>query len=100
MATSSERSAWALDPAEVSEAATSLNVSGRRRAGDSRALDTTRAEIRLTHRPSGIEVRGVIPSGHRSRKTMRRLRAELRARLWSELELAVARHLRIPGRVR
>ncbi|HEU4558064.1 MAG TPA: hypothetical protein VFS20_09450 [Longimicrobium sp.] len=71
---------------------------GRRRASLSRALDVSGCEIRLAHRPTGIEVTGEVPEGHYSRAELTRLRADLRARLFAELEQRVARHLRIPGR--
>lgn len=89
---------WVLDPAEVDAFVTSGRSGGRRRAAQSRALDVSGCEIRLAHRPTGIEVAGEVPQGHYSRAEMTRLREELRARLFAELEQRVAGHLRTPGR--
>ncbi len=89
---------WALDPADVDMFEMSGRSGGRRRAAQSRALDVSGSEIRLAHRSTGIEVRGEVPEGHYSRAEMTRLKEDLRARLFAELEQRVARHLRIPGR--
>jgi len=40
---------------------------------------------------------GAVPDGHYARREMTRLKAELRAALFRELESKVARVLRIPG---
>lgn len=89
---------WALDPAEVDAFEISGRSGGRRRAAHSRALDVSGSEIRLTHRPTGIAVAGEVPEGRYSRAEMTRLKEDLRARLFAELEQRVARHLRISGR--
>ncbi|GIW87941.1 MAG: hypothetical protein KatS3mg108_2265 [Isosphaeraceae bacterium] len=87
-----------LKPADVTESWNATTKSRRTRAGQSRALDTTCGQLALTHRPTGLCVRGEIPRGHRSRRAMRSLRDKLRARFWSDLEAAVVRHLRVAGR--
>jgi hypothetical protein len=89
---------WSLDRSEVSESRWGHNRGRRSRASQSRALDVTSSEIRLRHEPTGIEVRGEVPPGHRSRAEMRRQEDAVRTRLYAELEDAVARVLRIPGR--
>jgi hypothetical protein len=89
---------WVLDPADVDTFETSSRASGRRRAALSRALDASAHLVRLTHRPTGVEVSGEIPQGNYSRTEMTQLRQELHARLLAELEQRVARHLRVPGR--
>ena len=89
---------WVLDPAEVDTFEMSSRAGGRRRAALSRALDTSGHQIRLTHRPTGVEVSGQIPQGNYSRTEMTRLRQELLASLFAQLEQRVAHHLRIPGR--
>lgn len=89
---------WVLDPAEVDAFEMSGRSGGRRRASLSRSLDVSGCEMRLTHRPTGIEVTGEVPEGNYSRAEMTRLRADLRARLFADLEQRVARHRRIPGR--
>lgn len=90
--------AWVLDPGEVDAFETSVRSGGRRQASQSRALDVSGCQIRLTHRPTGIEVAGEVPEGHYARAEMTRRKEDLRARLFAELEQRVARHLRIPGR--
>ena len=89
---------WVLDPVDVDTFEMSSRSSGRRRAALSRALDTSAHRIRLTLRPMSVEVSGEIPQGNYSRAEMTRLRRELHARLFAELEQRVARHLRISGR--
>ena len=86
------------DPAEVSYSGSGGNRSGRRRAGQTRALDVTEAAMTLRHDPTGAEARGTVPPGHYSRRQMRDRKAELYRRLFAELEREVARRLRIPGR--
>ena len=54
--------------------------------------------ITVRHRPTGITLRGEIPEGHYSRGEMRKLKDALVERLMRELEEAVARRLRVPGR--
>jgi hypothetical protein len=55
-------------------------------------------QVTLEHRPTGVVVEGSVPSGNYSRVTLQRLVAELRAKLFVELDNAVARKLRMPGR--
>ncbi len=92
------KSAWSLDPGEVSSSGVGGNISGRGKAARSRALDLTEATITLRHEPSGVEVSGAVPPGHYSRARMRELKEQLHRRLFTELERLVAKHLRIPGR--
>jgi hypothetical protein len=89
-----------LSPAdvEVSEvgSASSARTGNRRRL--SRALDRRACKVIVRHRPTGIARDGEVLPGHYSREQMRRLKEELTARLLRELEQAVAKHLRVPGR--
>ena len=52
----------------------------------------------LEHIPTKVRVTGSVVPGHYSRTEMSRLKQELLARLSVELHLAVAKHLRVPGR--
>lgn len=90
--------AWSMDSGDVGEFRVQSRSGGRRRASQSRAMDTSGITITLTHRPTGIEVAGEVPAGGYSRTELTELERELRAALWAELEERVARHLRIPGR--
>ena len=87
-----------MDPAEVAESSLTGTSSGRRRAAQSRDLDVTETTITLRHRPTGIEVSGSVPPGHYARPAMKKLKAELHARLLDELERLVAKRLRVAGR--
>jgi hypothetical protein len=64
----------------------------------SRSDSITSRQVSLEHRPTGVIVKGVVPEGSYSRSTMQRLVKELRAELLVELNAAVARKLRLPGR--
>jgi len=87
-----------VDSTEVAESSMSGRSSGRRRAAQSRALDVTETTITLRHRPTGIEVSGSVPPGHYARSAMKKLKAELYARLCDELERLVAKQMRVAGR--
>lgn len=54
--------------------------------------------VQLVHSETGIEVSEEIPLGRYTRSELRRLQDEAIDRLYSELEVRVARALRIPGR--
>jgi len=54
--------------------------------------------VTVRHRPTGIVLRGEIPEGHYSKDEMRKLKDAMIERLKRELERAVAKHLRVPGR--
>ena len=63
----------------------------------SRAMDITSSTVTLTHAPTGVSVQGTVPRGHYSNRQMRALVEKLRISLLEQLELAVARKLRLPG---
>jgi hypothetical protein len=90
-------STFKLDPAEVSYTGSSTHRGHRKKMRCSRAMMLSGAEIVLQHRPTGVEVRGALPTGHYSRKEMRQLQQQLYEELYTVLEQAVARILRIPG---
>ncbi len=90
---------WHLDPSEVTWSAIGGSESANRhKARNSRALSVTTHRLTLVHGPTSLEVSGEIPRGQYSRTEMQRLKAELRASLFRQLEELVARHLRVPGR--
>jgi hypothetical protein len=95
----SKNKTWSLNPEEVGVFG-SGGTSGRRthatRSG--RANSITTASIKLTHYPTGISVEGEVPPGNYARGDMQKKKKELCNTLFSELEVVVARHLRIPGR--
>jgi hypothetical protein len=64
----------------------------------SAAVDTSSWRLFLKHLPTGIEVQGEVPPGHYSNKQMRDEKDRLWAKLQEQLRLAVAKHLRVPGR--
>ena len=63
----------------------------------SRAVDDRSWHVTLVHALSGIEVSGEVPKGNYSQKQMQQEREKLFSQLWGQLELKVARHLRLPG---
>lgn len=62
-----------------------------RRAGDSRALNTTSAQLTLIHRPSQLQVVGNVAEGNYSKKEMQVLKQALQDRLFTELAQLVAK---------
>jgi hypothetical protein len=54
--------------------------------------------VTVRHRDTGVALQGVIPEGHYSKDEMRKLKVATIEQLMRELEQAVARHLRVPGR--
>ena len=88
---------WSLDPAEVQMYGGSSNSSGRKKASQSRAMDTRSKDWNLIHVPTGLEVGGAIPSGNYSKKEMKKLEEALLEKLFLELEGKVAKKLRVPG---
>ncbi|MGE3073021.1 MAG: hypothetical protein AB7N24_02770 [Dehalococcoidia bacterium] len=92
---------WELDWAEVEVAGWESTSRKRPRpcmAKHSRAMDVRSIVVTLRHIPTGVEVSAGVPEGHYSKKEMARRRSELSEGLRSELEAAVAKHLRLPGR--
>lgn len=89
-----------LDPSdvEVGFAGSASSPRGGHRRRLSRALDQRAMTVTLRHRPTGIVLLGEIPEWHYSRDEMRRLKDGVIERLMRELEKAVARHPRVPGR--
>lgn len=90
-------SKFTLDPSEVIYTGSASHSGHRNKTRYSRAMMLSSAEWTLRHAPTGIEVRGALPSGHYSRKEMRLLQQKLYDELYTELEQAVAKALRIPG---
>lgn len=90
-------STFKMDPSEVVYTGSASHSGHRKKTRDSRASMLSGAEMLLQHRPTGIEVRGALPSGHYSRKEMRLLQQKVYDELYAALEQAVAKALRIPG---
>jgi len=90
---------WHLPTSEVNVATVASSSGKPRSARDSRKLDKRAITVRLEHVPTGIFVEAAIPEGHYSRAELRKLKDQLSAQLFGELESKVARHLRVPGRV-
>ena len=88
---------WALNEADVTWKGGGTS-SGRRGRRDWRAGSITSAHLEFIHNLTGIKVAGEVPPGNYSRNEMRRLKADLSSRLLVELEIKVAKALRIKGR--
>lgn len=54
--------------------------------------------VYLVHNPTGLRVEAILPRGNYSHADLSKERLRIERALWSELEIKVARHLRIPGR--
>lgn len=65
-------------------------------ARTSRGLNPDYQFVTMSHRPTGIEVKGEVPLGHYSRAEMKRRVNELKRELWFELEGHVAARLGKP----
>ena len=63
-----------------------------------RASAATSRTVFIEHLPTKVRVEGTVQEGNYSKKEMQRLRAQLYDKLLTELETAVARKLRVPGR--
>jgi hypothetical protein len=64
----------------------------------SRSNSITGMQVTCKHMQTGVAVKGEVPSGSYSRAALRSLVAKLHAKLLLELDEAVARKLRLPGR--
>jgi len=90
-------SEFSLKESDVSCSQSSLS-SGRNGTRNSRVVGTTSCRMTLKHLPTAVEVSGEIAPGQYSRTQMQAARESLSQSLHEQLRLAVARHLRIPGR--
>lgn len=79
-----------ITPVEVVVSEISTRSSGRRKAAQSRKLDTSSCRYTLPHRPTGCSVSDEVPPGHYSRKEFSQAKEKLFDRLWHELESKVA----------
>jgi hypothetical protein len=88
---------FVLNPDEIVYSGSAMS-DGRKKVRYSRANQVSSREIILTHKPTGIQVKGAIRSGNYSRTEMKRLTSELYQQLYKSLEDSVAKALRISGR--
>ncbi len=89
---------WQLPQNEVKwHGGGSTTTNRKKRSIASRAVDNRSWHFTITHIPSGIEVSGEVPKGNYSQKQMQQEKQKLFTQLWAQLELKVARHLRLPG---
>ncbi len=88
---------FTLNPNEVIVGGSGAS-GGRKKARFSRANQLSSREMILIHKPTGVQVTGLIPTGHYSRKEMKRLYQELYNDLFAALEQEVAKVLHVPGR--
>jgi len=64
----------------------------------SAAVDSSSWRLYLKHLPTEVEVHGEIPMGHYSNRQMQSEKEKLWNALQEQLRVAVAKHLRHPGR--
>src|SRR3954447_25667274 len=90
-----------LDPREITWG-TVGSASGRSRPTrrSRAATGPSASRMTLTHIATGVTVEGEVPLGRYTRVQMRVAKEQLHARLFSELESKVARHLHLPSRAR
>ena len=92
------RSHWNLNPDEVAISSGTVRKGHRGKLSKSgRKVESRELELTLTHQPTGIKVSGAIQSGNYSRKELSKLKQELEARLFSDLEKKIAKFYKIPG---
>jgi len=88
---------WSMNPSDVARYGLSFRSSGRSKASQSRVLDTSSKQWSLIHTPTNLEVKGNIPERNYSKKEMQKLEEILFKNLFKELEVNVAKKLRIAG---
>ena len=93
----SGRDRWRLDAREVISGYDSMAPPRTSLADLPSAGDVRQYTVWLEHRATGIRVEGMVPHGSYTTRDLQLLEIELRKSLFAELELKVARHLRIPG---
>jgi hypothetical protein len=96
MGKKSKSRTWHLNPEEVSCGWVSSSIG--KKGVFTRKLKTISKHLFLTHDPTGIKVEGEIPTGNYSKKEMKEKTKEAERKLFRELELKVAKKLRIRGR--
>jgi len=89
---------WNLNSKDISLYGGSSTTSIRKNNRQDRSIDLKGAEINLVHKPTKLEVKGIIPKGNYSKKEMVQLKDSLYKSLFIELENKVAKHLKIPKR--
>ena len=90
-----------LDPREVAWRTVGSSSGRSRPTRRSRAAaGPSASRMTLTHVATGVTVEREVPLGRYMRGQMRVAKEQLHARLFSELESKVARHLRLPSRAR
>jgi hypothetical protein len=92
---------WSMSKDDVIDSWTSTSSSSQRAgrvARTSRKTSHSGSILTLIHMPTEIRVTGAVPVGHYSRHELMAQRERLRGKLWEQLEVEVARKLRIPGR--
>lgn len=88
-----------LDPRDVTWAWSGSRTGRRRRVSRaSAAIDTSSWRLTLKHLPTQVEVQGEVPPGHYTNRQMQHEKERLWSALQEQLQAAVARHLRLPGR--
>jgi hypothetical protein len=95
-----KRKAWRLDPAEVHQGGSAQATSASRKGtkcGDSWTKQVRTFIIILTHVPTDVRVEGKIGPAQLSKAKWGVERDKLHDRLMKELEVKVARHMRISG---
>jgi hypothetical protein len=95
MGKKSKSKAWHLNPDEVS---CGWHSSSTGKSGIfERKFKTTSRQVFLSHDLTDTKVEGEIPAGNYSKKEMQKKTKELEEILFSELELKVAKKLKIKG---
>jgi hypothetical protein len=90
-----------LDPRDVTWGIVGSSSGRTRPTRRSRAeTGSSSSRITLTHVATGVTVEGEVPSGRYTRGQMRTAKEQLHARLFSEIEAKVARHMRLPSKPR
>lgn len=92
---------WKMNEKDVVDGTTGSSGGshrGGRMARTSRKGSLSSSTLTLIHRPTGLRVSGTVAEGHYSHAEMTSERKHLREELWNQLEDAVAKSMRLPGR--
>jgi hypothetical protein len=93
-----KNSKWKMPKEEVIwSGGGSTSTNRKKLTSASRAVDDRSWNYTLIHVPTDVEVSGEVPKGNYSQKQMQQERERLFSSLWDQLEIKVAKHLRLPG---
>lgn len=91
---------WHINESDISFGTSGSTSSGRTTSKWTKqpsSMDARSRTLTMKHIPTGVEVTSEIPLGNYSNKELHKAIEKLKVQLRAELEIKVAKHLRIPG---